>query len=154
MLVHRVETFGLPVRQVTQEEALAAKTKVAEVADDANSFWVRQWNQRVVDRFERQKPGDVYPVEIHILRLGDVAIATNPFELYTDYGVQIKARSPALQTFVIQLAGPGSYLATERATAGGSYGAMIQSNIVGPEGGQVLVERTLAVIGELWPQNP
>lgn len=150
-LVHRVETLELPIRQVTHEEALAAKTKVAEVADDPDSHWIRLWHQRVVDRFERQKPEDVYRAEIHVLRLGDVAIATNPFELYTDYGVRMKARSPALQTFVIQLAGPGTYLATERGTAGGSYGAVIQSNIVGPEGGRVLVERTLDVIGELWP---
>jgi hypothetical protein len=153
-LVHRVETFELPVRQVTQEEALAAKVKVAELAGDPASLRTRQWNQTVVDRFEKQKPGDVYRTEIHILRLGDVAIATNPFELYTDYGVQLKARSPALQTFVIQLAGPGTYLPTDRGTAGGAYGAVIQSNTVGPEGGRVLVERTLDVINELWPKNP
>ena len=40
---------------------------------------------------------------MHVLRLGDVAIAANEFELFTDYGVQIKARSPAVQTLVIQL---------------------------------------------------
>ena len=37
-------------------------------------------------------------------KLRDVAIATNPFELFLDYGVQIEARSPAVQTFLIQLA--------------------------------------------------
>ena len=42
-----------------------------------------------------------------MIRLGDVAIATNVFELFTEFGIQIKARSRALQTFVIQLAGPG-----------------------------------------------
>ena len=47
--------------------------------------------------------------------MNDVAIATNEFELFTDYGVQIKARSPAVQTFVIQLTGSGGYLPTERA---------------------------------------
>ena len=30
------------------------------------------------------------PVEVHVLRLGDVAMATNPFELFLDYGIQIK----------------------------------------------------------------
>ena len=64
-----------------------------------------------------------------------MAIATNTFELFTDYGVQMKARSPALQTFVIQLTGSGGYLPTVR-PRGGSCG-VIQSSRVGPEGGQV-----------------
>ncbi len=78
--------------------------------------------------------------------LGDVAIATNPCELFVDYGVQIEARSKAEQTFLIQLAsGPWSgYLPTPRAVAGGSltaspfnnYSATVIGNIVGPEGGQ------------------
>ncbi|MBL9151505.1 MAG: hypothetical protein JNK37_03430 [Verrucomicrobiales bacterium] len=89
-------------------------------------------------------------MELHALRLGDVAIGTNDFELYTDFGIQMKARSPAIQTFVVQLAGPGTYLPTERAKAFGCYGAVIQSSQVGPEGGQVLVEETVAAWAELW----
>jgi len=89
-------------------------------------------------------------MEAHVIRLGDVAICTNPFELFTDYGVRIKARSKALQTFVIQLAGPGTYLPTERAVKGGHYSAIVQSNLVGPEGGQVLVDRTVEILDELW----
>ena len=131
-LAHHVETIALPVRQVTEVEADAARKRVAALADNPAKRWDVLWDQRVVDRFENQKPDDVYPMELHVVRLGDVAIATNAFELYTDYGVQMKQRSPALQTFVVQLAGPGSYLPTERAVAGGAYGAVPQSNKVGP----------------------
>ena len=53
-------------------------------------------------------------------------------------------------SFVIQLAGPGTYLPTERAERGGGYGAVVQSSLVGPEGGQVLVDRTVETINELW----
>ena len=89
-------------------------------------------------------------MELHVVRLGDVAIATNDFELYTDYGVAMQARSPATQTVVIQLAGGGSYLPTERAVRGGGYAAIPQSNRVGPPGGQVLVDRTVELIQSLW----
>ncbi len=68
------------------------------------------WQHEVVERYERQQtePQLRKATQIHVLRMGDVAICTNPFELFTDYGVQIKARSPAAQTFVVQLAGgPG-----------------------------------------------
>lgn len=87
------------------------------------------------------------------MRLGDVAIATNEFELYTDYGVQMKARSPAIQTFVIQLAGPGTYLPTECAAKHGGYGAVIQSSQIGPEGGQTLVERTVESLRSMWEKK-
>ncbi len=92
-------------------------------------------------------------MELHAIRLGDIAIATNPFELFTDYGVRIKARCPALQTFVIQLAGPGSYLPSERAVRGGSYSAIVESNLVGPEGGQVLVDKTIESLTALWSKK-
>jgi hypothetical protein len=149
-VAHHVETLALPVRLVTSSEADLAAKRVAALGDDPARRWDILWNQRVVDRFESQKPEDTYPMELHVVRLGDVAIATNSFELYTDYGVQMKQRSPALQTFVIQLAGPGSYLPTARAVAGGAYGAVPQSNKVGPKGGKALVDRTVQVIKQQW----
>ena len=58
--------------------------------------------------------------------------------------------SPAGQTFCVQLAaGQGAYLPTARAVAGRSYGAEVASNLVGPDGGQDLVNETLAVLNDL-----
>jgi len=154
VLRHHVEKIALPYRKVTEAEAAAARGEAAKYADDPAQLWNHLWNQSVVDRYESQQAGTplVHTMELHVLRLGDVAIATNDFELYTDYGVQIKARSPAVQTFVIQLAGPGGYLPSERAVRGGGYGAVVQSTRVGPEGGQVLVDRTVEAIESLWSQ--
>ena len=92
----------------------------------------------------------MYDTEIHVVRIGDIVVCTNSFELFTDYGIAIQARSQAVQTFVIQLDGPGSYMPTERAVNGGSYSAVIQSNLVGPEGGQELVEKMLELIDSAW----
>ena len=47
-----------------------------------------------------------------MLRLGDMVICTNQFELYTDFGVQMKARSKAVQN-------RGTFLARDRPTAVG-----------------------------------
>jgi hypothetical protein len=41
-------------------------------------------------------------------------------------------------------------LPTARAQAAGSYSAIPQSNLIGPEGGQMLVDRTVEIIDELW----
>jgi hypothetical protein len=152
-LVHKVSTIELPVRQVTQAELTEAQKQVEELSKDPKNQRRVQWNQAVIDRFQNQTADSTFSLELHVLRLGDVAIATNPFELFTDYGIQMKSRSPALQTFVVQLAGSGGYLATQRAVQGGGYSAIIQSNRVGPEGGQVLVDQTVTALESLWPKN-
>ena len=154
-LVHYAQKIELPYRQVTEAEAAEARAAAAKYAGDSAQKWNYRWNQSVVDRYESQQAGaaGTYTMELHVLRLGDVAIATNEFELYTDYGVQIKARSPAVQTFVIQLTGSAGYLPSERAVRGGGYGAVIQSSRIGPEGGQVLVDRTIDAIRAMWPES-
>ncbi len=152
VLAHRVARLDVPVRMVTDEEAAAAKAKVESLSKDPANQTRVGWHQGIVDRHANQKSRPTHEIEIHVLRLGDVAIATNPFELFQDFGVQIKARSPALQTFVVQLVGVEGYLPTARAVRGGGYSAVAESNTVGPEGGQVLVDRTLDVVKSLWPE--
>lgn len=92
---------------------------------------------------------DVKPAELHVIRLGDIAIATNPFELFVDYGLLIKARSKAVLTFLVQLSCQHSgYLPTKRAARGGGYSA--DKYLVGPEGGYKLVDETVKQINKMW----
>lgn len=152
-LVHKVETINLPERIVTDREADEIRGKIAGLSKDPTKHRRVLWHQSALDRHERQQAGDIekYPMELHAIRLGDVAITTNSFELFTDFGIQIKSRSPALQTFIVQLAGPGTYLPSARAESGGGYSAIVESNLVGPEGGQVLTDHTIEVLNSLWP---
>jgi len=88
---------------------------------------------------------------VHIARLGNIAFATNPFELFLDYGNQIKARSKARQTFLVQLAcGEAGYLPTERAEKGSHYSAYVSSGTTGHEGGDILVRKTLEEINKMF----
>jgi sugar phosphate isomerase/epimerase len=92
----------------------------------------------------------VRPIEFHVLRIGDVALATNPFELYLDYATRIEARSRAVLTMLVQLSCSNiGYLPTAKAVKGGGYSA--DKFVVGPEGGQVLVEETVRQINALFP---
>lgn len=162
-LVHWVDTLNLPVRLVTRDEYLFSKAESKKYADQiaanpksADDLLTKMtWNNSVVERFEKQKnePDPGFRMELHVLRIGDVVVCTNPFELFTDYGIRMKARSKALQTFVVQLAGDGGYLPTEKAVEGGGYSAVVQSVLVGPQGGQILVDETVKVIGEIFPAN-
>jgi hypothetical protein len=154
---HKVEDVRLPVRMVTPAEADAARQELDRLtklpASDRSRDVLMRRSKAVITRYERQSGAPFYTMKLHAIRLGDIAIATNPFELFLDFGIQIKARSRAEQTFLVQLSGAGTYLPTAKAVAGGHYGAEVASNLVGPEGGQVLVDRTLEAIEALWKEE-
>ena len=165
IMSHKVENLSLPMRIVTEAEYKDARTLVKEseasIAADPKAadqlYRKMKWNAATVKRFENQQtdPNPKYNMELHVVRLGDIAICTNEFELFSDYGIRIQARSKALQTFVIQLVGSkawGAYLPTEKAVKGGAYSAVVHSSLVGPEGGQVIVDRSVELINQLWTE--
>lgn len=162
-LIHRIEQLPLPERLVTERDYNEARASVANAqkqieADPgaADRLYRRMtWEQETLKRYERQQRERalLYEMELHVIRLGDIAICTNEFELFSDFGIRIQARGKALQTFIVQLAGSpewGAYLPTEKAVRGGAYSAVIHSSRIGPEGGQVLVEKTVEILDELW----
>lgn len=152
VLRHHVETIKLPFRKVTESEFETAREQANRYQPIPAQRWNYLWHQSVVTRYLLQQTEGVETkdMELHVIRLGDVAFATNEFELFTDYGVQMKARSPAIQTFIIQLTGSAGYLPTVRAVGGGGYSAVIQSSRIGPIGGQKLVEETVGALKSLW----
>jgi hypothetical protein len=154
-LIHQVSSIQLPARIVTDQEFAEAKAFCNAVAQeekpDPSKCLERMWNQSIVDRYGEQQANPYYAMELHTMRLGDVAVCTNPFELYTEFGVRIRARSKAVQTFVVQLAcGSGAYVPTVEALRGGSYSTAVYSNLVGPQGGDSLVEQTVEAINAMW----
>ncbi len=156
-LIHHVHHMQLPVRRATMAECNAAKRAIKDYLNekpgdvDFNDAANLQVHLGTVRRFMLQEKMDVLDTEVHIIKFGAVAIATNPFELFLDYGNQIKARSNAQQTFLIQLAnGFEGYLPTEKAERGGHYSAFISSGLVGHIGGEQLVRETLQDINGLF----
>ena len=156
---HEVRLMKLPLRRATLADEIVARKAIREYLRDKegdvdfNDAAKLQVHLGILRRMELQEEFDVCDTEVHIMRLGTIAIATNPFELFLDYGNQIKARSFAEQTFLIQLAnGADGYLPTEKAEKGGHYSAFISSGLVGHEGGDMLVRETLSVINGLFKE--
>jgi len=120
--------------------------------DDKNDDFVLMRNlEAVVRRFQLQQKAPRQAIELHTLRLGDMAISTSPFELYLDYGMRIRARSPAALTLHAQLScDSAGYLPTARAVGAGGYGGLVANGLIGPEGGQLLVEHILEAFERLF----
>ena len=156
---HRAESLALPLRRVSEREYNEALTKVERFVrkrDSAKPVTGEERNAMhlpcgIIDRYTRQQTENTYQTELHVMRLGNIAFATNPFELFLNYGLIIKARSLAEQTFLMQLTcGSGGYLPTPEAERGGHYSAYVTSGNVGHEGGDILVRRTLDIINQLF----
>lgn len=156
-LVHKTLTVKLPLRRVTPIEYKEAKKTIADFFKNCGGSFNYVDNAALyihagtMSRFELQKTTDMFDIEMHVMKLHDVAFATNPFELFLNYGNKIRARSYAKQTFLIQLScGSFGYLPTERAERGSHYSAYITSGTTGHEGGDLLVRRTLTEINEMF----
>ena len=104
-------------------------------------------------RYEIQDKEPGITTDIHVVKFGNIAFATNRFELYLDYQHRIQARSPFEQTFIVQLVtdvnGIGSYLATEQGVRNKGYSATPYCNQVSPKGGQELVNETLNMLNKV-----
>ena len=156
---HKVLQLNLPLRRATIEEHDKAIREIEyyiEKNKDKESFTYEDnaylhVHAGVIKRFRNQQTTEVVTAEVHIIRLGNIAIVTNPFELFLDYGNQMKARSYAEQTFVVQLCCDAlGYLPTEKAEKAGHYSAYISSGLVGHEGGDVLTRVTIKEINEMF----
>lgn len=110
--------------------------------------------QAVIERYRQQDEIPNLHFTMNVIRLGDVAIANNPFELYLYYGQIIKARSKAQQTFLVQLSNgsdcPAGYLPSPAAEQYGGYGGLIINGQCGHDGGYKLADITVDAINDLF----
>lgn len=166
VLKHIVRDIKLPLRRVSLEEFKIEK-KICEdiLSKHGMDFNTDGWYDKlpvssreeiyisyaVVSRFRLQQEKDFCEMEIHALRIGDSVLVTNPFELFIEYGMRMRARCNAKQLLIAQLACDCiGYLPTEEAIKGGGYSAIVASNTVGPEGGTLLVSHSVELINSLF----
>ena len=154
---HEVIPMELPLRRATLEEAIQAEKEIRDYLRnkegdvDFHDAAKLQPYMGILKRIRVQENIDTLTEEIHIIRMGSVAFATSPFELYLDYANQIRARMNCEQAFLIQLAnGCEGYLPTEKGEKHGHYSGFIASGVVGHEGGDLLVRRTIKEINAMF----
>lgn len=148
------EADGYRLRYKEEKKRLdadpAARNEPRWYVELTKNYRRMNWLLNAVNRYREQDGNGTMPTRIHAIRLGDIAFLTNGFEYYLDFGIQLKVRSPAVQTFLVQLCGPGTYIPSPRSVLGGGYGSVPASNPVGPEGGQVLADESIRLLGEIW----
>ena len=89
----------------------------------------------------------VMPAEIMVMRIGPWSFVSWPGEISVEFALEVKARQP--DCYVISLANGElqGYVVTEKAMREGRYEAL-NALFAGPESGQLLVEKTLEMLGD------
>ncbi len=126
-----------------------------EKGDSATYF-----EKNLIQRIESwPHDGKVDRFGLNCLRVGDLAFAVMPGEIFTGWGLEIKRYSPAAMTFVVELGrsdGLTGYKATtdqclRGARAKGAYGALpTLSQKHCPAAGQMMTEAAIEMLHELW----
>jgi len=97
---------------------------------------------------------EILSVPVSAARIGPLGIATNAGELFVEYGIDIKKRSPFRHTFVCELTNDAvGYEPTARAFHHEGYETLAGVNYVTLEGIQTLVDTAVEMLEELWKEE-
>ncbi|MBI5693078.1 MAG: hypothetical protein HZC55_23625 [Verrucomicrobia bacterium] len=89
-------------------------------------------------------------VVLQTFRIGDLGIAAVPFEMFTESGLEIKARSPFKDTFTIELANGGyGYLPTPEQHDLGGYETWLGTNRVEREASRKIVTTLMGLFEQV-----
>jgi neutral ceramidase len=147
-LAARQRELTLAVRKPTPDELQYAREVLAKPAD-AKPYHVREQNyaHRVL---QLEKSPESVSVILQAFRIGEVGIATMPFEVFAEIGLEIKQKGPLPRTFTISLAnGSYGYLPSPRHFALGGYETWLGSNNVEPEAAPKMVAALMAMFDEI-----
>lgn len=145
-------TLTLKRRPVTPELVTWAKQAMARPESAPAHPRERIYAERILGSAGAPPTVDVV---LQTLRIGDLAIATFPFEVFAEIGLEIKAKSPFGQTFTTSLAnGSEGYLPTERQHALGGYETWLGTNRVQLDGARVMTDALLEMLAGLKQAAP
>ena len=142
----RVSRFTVPLRRPTDAELARASELYAQEDAVMSRDWVLA--KEMVQTSQMPSPE---PTEVQALRIGDLAVAALPGEIFCQFGLDLKQRSPFGTTMPIGLAnGYIGYIPTPDAFGEGGYETWIaRSSRCAPEVGPLLVEKAVGLLGDL-----
>ena len=150
-LAMRQREITLKHRVPTPEQMERAK-KILEMDAEAQKKLPRLAKAYATRTLQLGAEPPTTKVLLQAVRIGDLAICTLPFEVFVEIGLELKATSPATDTFVVSLANGGyGYLPTPEQHQFGGYETWLTTNKVQKDASTILVENLQQMLAELFP---
>jgi hypothetical protein len=117
--------------------------------DDAPQH--HRYERNYAERVQKLLDGpDEVSIPLQAVRIGDLAIAAIPFEVFTEIGLEIKEKSPFSDAFTIELANDShGYLPTPRHHELGGYETWMGTNRVQLDASEQITKVILELMSEL-----
>ncbi len=146
------KTWRIP-RRVPDPVRVAEARTMIEKGQPSSTDWTFAKETLLLDALV-QKDRSV-EVEVQAIQLGPAVLISNPAELFCNFGLDLKRRSPFLLTFPVELAnGCVGYVPTEEALGphGGGYETRLTSySNLDPSAGRQFVEAGLELATKMKP---
>jgi neutral/alkaline ceramidase-like enzyme len=150
---------SIPLKMVQRELALETRRPTPKLMDWARDILARP--EGVTSSYPRERiyaertlrmadmPSRI-EVPLQVLRIGDLALVTIPFETFAEMGLELKAKSPFQRTFAVSLAnGAYGYLPTAAQHELGGYETWLGTNQVEVQAASKIVATLLQMLGDL-----
>ncbi|HCN75936.1 MAG TPA: hypothetical protein DIT13_01930 [Verrucomicrobiales bacterium] len=150
----------VPLKAAVEDLELAARRPAPEMIEWAKGVLAKPRDAEPAHRLEqpyaervlaaRDSKADTVSCVMQAFRVGDLGIAAIPFEVFTEIGLEIKARSPFKDTLTIELAnGSNGYLPTPAQHELGGYETWLGTNRVEREASVKITAKILDLLGRV-----
>jgi len=143
----RQRELELGVRKPTPAQLNHARMVLADPARPDKFPHERNYAEKAIQQLESP---DTVRVVLQAARIGDLGIAAIPFEVFSDIGLELKARNPFKPSFTIELANGGyGYLPAPEQHKQGGYETWLGTNKVEIQASVKIVNSLLEMFAEL-----
>ncbi|MGI6573977.1 MAG: hypothetical protein ACOX19_11410 [Fermentimonas sp.] len=143
----------VPLKAKQEEVVLKVRKPDAKMVERARTILARPDSVKPLHSLEKiyaertfnqlKKPDQV-SICLHVFGIGDLGVASIPFETFAEIGLEVKAKSPFKQTFVVGLGGGyWGYLPTPAQHELGGYETWLGTNSVELEASEKIVAELL-----------
>lgn len=148
----------IELNMISETIKIPTKEPDNELLEWADKIFKNYDNASVVDRYYASEARHIkmlgsrdIDIVLQVIRIGDLIIFASPREMYVEFQLMLKEKSPSDKTICIGLAnGPCGYVPIRELVQPGIYEARLHQNRLIDDAGYIMVDRLLELAQTIW----